>query len=59
MIEFVQSLPVWIIAMVAVGGFILTALLVIGVVYRMIRFGVKIKAGQIEIDATDDTEAVK
>jgi len=59
MIEFVQSLPVWIIAMVAVGGFILTALLVIGLVYRMIRFGVRIKAGNVEIDATDDTEAVK
>jgi hypothetical protein len=57
MIEFISSLPVWVVVFVVVGGFVLTAAMIGGILYRMIRFGVKIKAGQIEIDATDDTEA--
>jgi len=46
--DFVMQFPVWF-------SMIIIALLVGSVVYRLIRKGVRIKVGAVEIDAEDDT----
>lgn len=48
MLTFITSLPLWF-TMPLIAG------LIIAIIYRFVRYGVKIKAGSIEIDATDDT----
>jgi hypothetical protein len=54
MIELVKGLPEWVQVMAAIGGMLSALVVVGGVSYRLIRYGIKIKAGVVEIDATDE-----
>ena len=47
MTELIGKFPLWF-------SMIIISLLVAGIVYRLVRKGVKIKVGPVEIDAEDD-----
>ena len=58
-LEYIETLPMWAQLFIILGGFIMAGFIFIAISYRLWHYGLKIKAGSIEIDATDDTEEVK
>ena len=59
MIDYYGTLPMWFQLAGIIGGFIMAGIIFIAISYRLWHYGLKIKAGPIEIDATDDNEEVK
>jgi len=56
MIQFLKMLPEWLIIAITIFGIISISGLFGAMIYRLVRFGIKIKVGKIEIDATEENE---
>lgn len=48
MFEFINSLPLWFVM-------IIITIIVLAFIYRFVKYGLRIKAGPVEIDADNDT----
>lgn len=59
MLNYLETLPMWTQLIIIMGGLFIIALIIFAVLYRLVKYGLKIKAGPIEIDATDETEGKK
>lgn len=59
MLNYIETLPMWTQLIIILGGLIIGALIIFTILYRLVKYGLKIKAGPIEIDATDETEGKK
>ncbi len=56
LIVYFETLPMWFQLFVICGGLVVAGIIFIAISYRLWHYGLKIKAGPIEIDATDDTK---
>jgi len=54
MIKYLQILPETLVVIIVCFGFLSMLALVWAVIYRLVKYGIKIKAGNIEIDASED-----
>lgn len=55
MLDYLETLPMYVQLIIIFGGLFISTLTIIALIYRLVKFGVKIKAGPVEIDATDET----
>lgn len=53
-IDYYETLPMWFQLLGIIGGFIVAGVIFIAISYRLWHYGIKIKAGPIEIDATEE-----
>ena len=56
MLNYLGTLPMLAQLIIIFGGLIFGAVIIIATVYRFVKYGLKIKAGPIEIDATEENE---
>jgi len=56
MIKFLMILPEWLLVTFVIISMIMTVAVTSAVIYRLVRFGIKIKAGIVEVDATKSEE---
>ena len=54
MIKYLQILPETLAIIIVCFGFLSMLALVWAVIYRLVKYGIKIKAGNIEIDASEE-----
>ena len=54
MIKYLQILPETLVIIIVCFGFLSMLALVWAVIYRLVKYGIKIKAGNIEIDASEE-----
>jgi hypothetical protein len=55
MLNYLETLPMWTQLIIIMGGLIVLTAIIGAILYRLVKYGLKIKAGPIEIDATDET----
>ncbi len=56
MFEYLQSLPEWLEAAMWTGVIVSVLARVAGSVYRLARYGIKVEAGPVKIDASEENE---
>jgi hypothetical protein len=56
MLNYLETLPMLAQLIIIFGGLIFGGLVIIATIYRLVKYGIKIKAGPIEIDATEENE---
>lgn len=56
MLHYLATLPLWVQLIIIFSVLILIVAGIGAMVYRNVRYGVKVKVGPVEIDSTDDTE---
>ena len=54
LIVYFETLPMWFQLFVICGGLVVAGIIFIAISYRLWHYGLKIKAGPIEIDATEE-----
>jgi len=56
MILYIETLPMWFQLLIISGGLIVAGTILVAISWRLWHYGLKIKAGPIEIDATEENE---
>ena len=59
MLNYMSTLPMWVQLTMIFGGLIIGAVVVIGIIYRLVKYGIRVKIGPAEIDATEENEEKK
>lgn len=54
MLDYIGSLPMWVQLIIVFGGLIVGLITISSMLYRLVKYGIKIKAGPIEIDASEE-----
>lgn len=57
--EYLGTLPMWFQLFVIFGGLVVAATILVAISWRLWHYGLRIKAGSIEIDATEENEVQK
>ena len=57
MIEYIETLPMIVQLIIIFGGLIMCGITIAAMIYRLVKFGIRIKAGPVEIDATEENNA--
>lgn len=55
----INALPNWLLISLVIISIIMTVAVTVAILYRLVKYGVRIKAGPLELDATDETEGKK
>lgn len=55
-LAYFETLPMWFQLFVIFGGLVIAGTIFVAISWRMWHYGLKIKAGSIEIDATEENE---
>lgn len=59
MLNYISTLPMWVQLFIVFGGLIIGLVFIGSVIFRFTKHGMKIKAGPIEIDASEENEVNK
>jgi hypothetical protein len=54
MIAYIETLPMILQVIIVIGCLFSFVSFVFSIIYRLIKYGIKIKAGRIEIDASEE-----
>jgi hypothetical protein len=59
MLDYIGTLPMWVQLIIVFGGMSIGLVVIGSVLYRLVKFGLKVKVGPVEIDATEENKDVK
>ncbi len=54
MLEYIETLPMWVQLFIIFGGLAMAGIITSAVLYRLVKYGIRVKIGPAEIDATDE-----
>ena len=56
MIGYIETLPMIAQLIIVFGGLILGGFVIGAVIYRLVKYGLRVKVGPVEIDATEENK---
>ena len=59
MLNYIETLPMLAQLIIIFGGLIIGAIAIGAMIYRLVKYGIRLKVGPVELDATDETEGKK
>lgn len=59
MIDYIATLPMWVQLFIIFGGLIMIGVTTSAVLYRLVKYGIRVKIGPAEIDATEENAPEK
>ena len=54
MLDYISTLPMWLQVSIIISGFIIWAIAIFGIIYRIVKYGIKIKVGPVYVDASEE-----